>query len=186
MSRFRLSATFVLAVSATTALAATGCGGAGRWGHARQYVPANDEKAAIEGARDLDAPMAVLKPEAWRGQRVKFFMVVSERKPAPGGGAYLTGQLHTLNEINGCESKFDEDSCRVTIKPTGHEVVHAVVKLQGDDDVGPIHVGSGSLVRVVGVLGEATDEEDGKLVINASWYRHWPAGYYAKEGDLRQ
>ena len=60
------------------------------------------------------------------------------------------------------------------------------MKLQGEDDVGVLHVGAGSLVRVVGVLGEATDADDGKLVINATWYRQWPAGYYAKEGDLRQ
>jgi hypothetical protein len=172
--------------AASLALALAGCGGAGRWGHARQYVPTGDEKTAVEGVRDLDAPMAVLKPEAWRGQKVRFFMVVAERKPAPGGGAYLTGQLHTLNEINGCENKYDEDSCRVTIKPTGHDTVHAVVKLQGDDDVGPIHVGSGSLVRVVGVLADAPDPDDGKLVITGSWYRHWPAGYYAREGELRQ
>lgn len=183
MPRFRLP---VSLASAVLALALLGCGGAGRWGHARQYAPTTDEKSAIEGARDLDAPMATLKPEAWRGQKVKFFMVVSDRKPAPGGGAYLTGQLHTLNEINGCDNKFDEDSCRVTIKPTGHETVHAVVRLQPDDDVGELRVGTGSLVRVVGVLGDATDADDGKLVINATWYRQWPIGYYAKEGDLKQ
>lgn len=163
-----------------------GCGGAGRWGHARHYEPTKDEKSATEGARDLDAPMATLKPEAWRGQKVKFFMVVSERKDAPGGGAYLTGQVHTLNEINGCENKFDEDSCRVTIKPKGHETVHAIVRLQPDEDAGPLRVGNGSLVRVVGVLTDATDPDDGKLVIQASWYRQWPIGYYAREGDLRQ
>lgn len=166
--------------------AAIGCGGAGRWGHARSYVPTSSEKSATEGVRDLDAPMAMLKPEQWRGQKVKFFMVVDERRPGPGGAAYLTGKLHTLNEINGCENKYDEDSCRVTIKPTGHDVVHAVVRLAGDDDVGELRVGTGSLVRVVGVLGEQTDPDDGKLVVQASWYRQWPIGYYAKEGDLKQ
>lgn len=184
MPRSRFPALLVSAVVSFTALAA--CGGAGRWGHARQYVPTKDEKSATEGARELDAPMATLKPEAWRGQKVKFFMVVSDRKPAPGGGAYLTGQLHTLNEINGCDNKYDEDSCRVTIKPTGHEVVHASVRLLPDDDVGELRVSTGSLVRVVGVLGDATDPDDGKLVINATWYRQWPMGYYAKEGDLKQ
>ncbi|MEO7093989.1 MAG: hypothetical protein ABI175_12115, partial [Polyangiales bacterium] len=81
-----------------------GCTSAGRWGHARSYVPTSDEKTAIGDAKDLDAPMAVLKPEEWRGKKVRFFMVVDERKPAPGGGSYLSGQVHTLNEINGCEN----------------------------------------------------------------------------------
>lgn len=175
---------FPLLLSATVLLAA--CGGAGRWGHSRNYAPTGPEKSAIEGARELDAPMATLKPEAWRGQKVKFFMVVTERKPGPGGAAYLTGKQHTLNEINGCDNKFDDDSCRVTIKPTGHDIVHAVVRLTGDDDVGELRVGSSSLVRVVGTLGDATDPDDGKLVVQASWYRQWPLGYYAKEGDLKQ
>lgn len=180
MTRFSLLLPLALLVEVTA------CGGAGRWGHSRTYTPTKDEKPAIEGARELDAPMATLKPEAWRGQKVKFFMVVAERKPGPGGAAYLTGKQHTLNEINGCDNKFDDDSCRVTIKPTGHDTVHAVVRLGSDDDVGELRVGSGSLVRVVGTISDATDPDDGKLVIQASWYRSWPIGYYAKEGDLKQ
>jgi hypothetical protein len=162
------------------------CGGAGRWGYSRNYTPTSEEKSATEGARELDSPMAALKPEAWRGQKVKFFMLVQDRKPAPGGGAYLTGKQHTLNEINGCENKFDESSCRVTIKPTGHETVHAVVRLQSDDDVGKLAVSNGSLVRVVGMITDATDPDDGKLVVQATWYRQWPMGYFVREGDLIQ
>jgi hypothetical protein len=180
MSRSGLSSLLALA------LLVTACGGAGRWGYSRNYAPTADEKSALEGARELDAPMAALKPEAWRGQKVKFFMVVQDRKPAPGGGAYLTGKQHTLNEINGCENKYDESSCRVTIKPTGHETVHAIVRLSGEDDVGKVAVASGSLVRVVGTITDATDPNDGKLVVQASFYRQWPMGYYAKEGDLLQ
>ena len=173
-------------VGAVLLSAVAGCAGAGRWGHARQYEPIAEEKANAQDAKDLDAPMAQLKPEAWRGVKVRFFMVVDDRRPGPAGAAYLSGKIHTLNEINACENKHDEDSCRVTIKPTGHEKVHAIVKLRADEDVGELRVGAGSLVRVVGVLGDKSDEEDGKLVVQASWYRVWPIGYYAKEGDLRQ
>jgi len=162
------------------------CASGGRWGHTRNYTPYKDEKSNVEDAKDLDAPMAQLKPEAWKGVKVRFFMVVDVRKPGPGGAAYLTGKQHTLNEINACENKYDDESCRVTIKPTGHDTVHALVKLVGDDDVGELHVGVGSLVRVVGTPSDKTDEEDGKLVIQASWYRQWPANYYVKEGDLKQ
>jgi len=180
MSRSGLPALALIAVLASA------CGGAGRWGYSRNYAPTSEEKSATEGARELDAPMAALKPEAWRGQKVKFFMVVQDRTPAPGGGAYLTGKQHPHNEINGCENKFDDSSCRVTIKPTGHETVHAIVRLESDDDVGKVAVGIGSLVRVVGTISDATDPNDGKLVIQAAWYRQWPMGYYVKEGDLLQ
>ena len=162
------------------------CASPGRWGHARAYAPSSDEKSAVADARELDPAMAQLKPEVWKGNKVRFFMVVDERKPGPGGAAYLSGQVHTLNEINACDNKHDDDSCRVTIKPTGHEKVHAVVRLSGDDDTGELRVGTGSLVRVVGVLSDQTDPDDGKLVIQGSWYRQWPIGYYAKEGELRQ
>ena len=163
-----------------------GCSSPGRWGHARSYAPTSAEKDATNGARELDAPMAELKPGEWHGVKVRFFMVVDERKPGPGGTAYLSGQLHTLNEINGCENKHDDDSCRVTIKPTGHEKVHAIIHLAGEDDVGELRVGTGTLVRVVGTLSDQLDPDDGKLVVQGSWYRQWPIGYYVKEGELRQ
>ncbi|MBK7402975.1 MAG: hypothetical protein IPJ34_43810 [Myxococcales bacterium] len=162
------------------------CGGAGRWGHARNYVPNSEEKSQIEGARELDAPMAQLKPEQWKGAKVRFFLVVSERKPAPGGAAYLTGKIATLNEVNNCENKYDDDSCRVTIKPTLHETVHATIALRAEDDVGELRVGTGTLVRVVGQISDATDPDDGKLVVQGAWYRQWPIGYYIKEGDFKQ
>jgi hypothetical protein len=177
---------FFTAITLSVATLGFGCASPGRWGHARTYVPTSDEKTATADAKDLDAPMAVLKPEEWRGKKVRFFMVVDERKPAPGGGAYLSGQLHTLNEINGCENKHDDDSCRVTIKPTGHEKVHAVVRLNGEDDQGELRVGTGSLVRVVGTLSDQLDPDDGKLVVQGNWYRQWPIGYYIKEGDYKQ
>ncbi|MFI5301185.1 MAG: hypothetical protein ACHREM_24130 [Polyangiales bacterium] len=168
------------------ALAVTACASAGRWGHARSYAPAADEKAVVDGARDLDAPMALTQPEKWIGQNVRFFMVVDERGAGPGGAAYLTGKLHTLNEINGCANRYDEETCRVTIKPVGHDTVHVLAKLSGDLDVGPVKVSSGSLLRVVGVISDKTDADDGKLVIQASWVRAWPIGYYAHEGELVQ
>jgi hypothetical protein len=150
------------------------------------YAPTSEEKSVIADAKELDAPMAQLKPEDWQKKKVRFFMVVDERKPAPGGGAYVSGQLHTLNEVNGCANKHDDDSCRVTIKPTGHDKVHAVLRLAGEDDTGELRVGTGTLLRVVGELTDQLDPDDGKLVVQASWYRQWPMGYYAKEGELIQ
>jgi hypothetical protein len=179
----RSAPALVLLALSTSLLA---CGGGGRWGYARSYKPLSEEESALSGAKELDAPMAALKPEAWRGQKVKFFMVVTDRKQGPGGAAYLTGKTHTLNEINNCENKYDDDTCRVTIKPTGHETVHAIVRLKADDDAGALRVGTGSLVRVIGNLTEATDADDGKLVVQTAFYRQWPIGYYVREGEFRQ
>jgi hypothetical protein len=64
--------------------------------------------------------------------------------------------------------------------------VHVLAKLTGDLDIGPLKVSSGSLLRVVGTIGDKTDPDDGKLVIQATWVRAWPIGYYAHEGDLAQ
>lgn len=184
--RLRSLALGVSTLLATSALALA-CSSPGRWGHARAYAPTSDESNQVEGAKDLDAPMAQLKPEEWRGKKVRFFMVIDERKPGPGGAAYVSGQLHTLNEINNCENKHDDDTCRVTIKPTGHEKVHVVLRLAAaEDDTGELRVGTGTLLRVVGVLSDQPDPDDGKLVVQGTWYRQWPIGYYIKEGDYKQ
>ena len=184
---FSAASAVSLALTLAAAASVSGCGSPGRWGHSPQYVPASGEQDAIADTRDLnDGAQALLTFEKWKGAKVRFFMVVDERKPGPGGAAYVTGQLHTLNEINGCANKHDNDSCRVTIKPTGHDTVHAIVRLSGEDDIGELRVGTGTLLRVVGVLSDQTDPDDGKLVIQGSWYRQWPIGYYAKEGDLLQ
>ena len=164
----------------------SGCSSPGRWGHSRAYAPTSEESKMIAQARDFDAPMARLKPEAWQGALVRFFMVVDQRQPGPDGASYLRGKIHTLNEINGCENRYDESSCRVTIKPGAHDTVHVAVRLHGDDDAGVLHVFAGTLVRVVGVLSDKPDPKDGKLVIRATWYRQWPAGYYAREGEVNQ
>jgi hypothetical protein len=172
---------------AVASLALVACSGStNRWGYARQYAPTPAEKDASVSAKELDAPMAQLKPEEWRGKKVVFYMIVSDRKDV-GAGAYLTGKLHVRNEINQCSNFHDEDSCRVTIKPGEHDVVHvAVPQMPVEDNDGELRVTRSSLVRVVGTLREKVDADDGKLVIDASWYRQWPYGYYALEGDLRQ
>jgi hypothetical protein len=54
--------------------------------------------------------------------------------------------------------------------------VHA--KLRPDDEVGEKSVGVGSLVRVVGQLGEDVDPADGAPIVRATFYRHWPRNAY--------
>lgn len=179
-------AALVVLVALVVAALTVACSSGGRYGYTRKYVPTADEKRMTADVRVLDPKMAQIDPENWQGSRVTFYMVVHDRRGGPAGAAYLTGRVHTRNEINTCANKFDDESCRVTIKPAGHETIHLVVRLLGDDDVGDLRVGGGSLLRVVGTVFDKYDETDGKPVIQAHWYRHWPIGYYAREGELRQ
>jgi hypothetical protein len=57
-------------------------------------------------------------------------------------------------------------------------LVHAHVKLESEDDIGRKSVGAGSLLRVIGVIGDEVDPNDGAPVLRATYYRHWPRSFY--------
>jgi hypothetical protein len=151
------------------------CHGAGPYGHSPQYAPSGDEDAVVAGAREYDPVMVGRQPDEWRKGRVVLFGVVDRRAAGPGGQAMLTLSVRRLDARNLCDNANDDDTCRVTVSDKDFGVVHALVSLHGDDDVGPRSVGLRSLVRIVGTIGQETD---GGVVVHASWYRHWPAFSY--------
>ena len=67
--------------------------------------------------------------------------------------------------------------------PLEHAIVHALVKLNGEDDIGKLSVGAGSLLRVVGTIRDDVDPNDGSPMVRVSYYRHWPRGYYVTTKD---
>jgi hypothetical protein len=154
------------------------CHGAGPYGHAPQYAPLGDEGAMVAGARDYDPVMVGRQPEEWRKGKVVLLGVVDRRAAGPGGQALLTLSVRRLELRNLCENANDDDSCRVTVSDKDFGVVHALVSLRGDDDVGPRSVGLRSLMRIVGVIGQDASRSDGDIVVHATWYRHWPAFTY--------
>jgi hypothetical protein len=158
------------------------CHSAGPYGHSRTYTPLSDEGSAVARAKQYDPVMVSRMPEKWNGKSVWLFGVVKSRVQGPGGAADLTLGVHTLEPRNLCESG-DEDSCRVTVSEREHGIVHALVKLSGDDDVGKLSVGTGSLLRVVGPITDRVNENDGSPVVRATYYRHWPRGYYVTTAD---
>jgi hypothetical protein len=170
----------------STLLFAAACGGAGLYGHAPAYAPIDDEASVVASARPYDAAGARSQgPEAWR-QAVVLFGVVESRGPGPGGQALLRLSVRALEPSNVCERPADEDSCRVTVSDRDEGAVWALVRLRGDDSVGPLAVGQRSLVRVVGAVGQDVSPTDGAPVVHASWYRHFPpAQYVAKSGDSK-
>ncbi len=163
-------------------LLVVGCHSAGPYGYSRVYSPLDEEERATTDAKELDPVMMERIRDEWKKSKVHVFGVVKSRRDAPGGGAYLTLGMRSLAPRNLCDDA-DEDSCRVTVSEREHAVVHAVVRLTGGDDLGSVSVRPGSLLRVVGSLGDEADATDGGPVIRAQYYRHWPRGQFATSGD---
>lgn len=166
-------------------LGLAGCHSPGMYGHSRVYSPLDEETAAAQGAKEYDPVMAKRAPDEWKGKTITFFGVVKARHPGPAGNADLTLSVRTLEPRNLCETS-DEDTCRVTVGDREHAVVHALAKLSGDDDIGPTSVGAGSLVRVVGLLSDSVDADDGAQVVSVKYLRHWPRDYYVTTADRGQ
>jgi hypothetical protein len=178
-----------LAVLASLTTLASGCGGAGPYGHSRQYVPLDQEGTIVAGAREYDPVMVQRRPEEWRKGNVSLFGVVESRAAGPGGQALLKLSVRILEPRNLCDNQNDDDSCRVTVSDKDFGVVWALVSLRGDDDVGPRSVGIRSLVRVVGTIGQDVSQADGAPVVHTTFYRHWPSFYYvtrASANEMRQ
>ncbi|WP_146645769.1 hypothetical protein [Labilithrix luteola] len=167
-------------------VAVAGCHSAGPYGFSPTYAPSVEEEKAITGARDYDPVMFAREPEAWRKSNVTLFGVVTSRAPGPGGAVYMTMSVRKLETRNLCSNRNDEESCRVTVSDHDFGVVHALVALRPDDDMGEHSLGAGSLVRVVGSFGEDTDPNDGAPVMRAAFYRHWPRYFFVtrKSADL--
>jgi hypothetical protein len=173
----------ILLVAFSALALASGCRGAGPYGHSPNYVPLADEETAIANAREYDPVMAQRQPEAWRALQVSLFGIVTNRSSGPAGGTYLTLSLRVLEARNLCDTANDDDTCRVTVSDKDFGVIHVIAPLRPEDDVGQHSVGGGSLLRVVGKLGESVDSNDGAPVLRASYYRHWPRHYFVTKAS---
>jgi hypothetical protein len=170
-------------------LPVAGCASGGPYGHAPQYATWGEEKGAIAGAREYDPVMFARAPDEWRKGSVSLFGVVTNRAAGPGGSSYLTLSVRRLEPRNLCENANDEDTCRVTVSDRDFGVVHALVRLTGEDDVGEHSAGAGSLLRLAGRFGQNVDPNDGGPVLRATWYRLWPRYFFvtsAARSQMRQ
>jgi hypothetical protein len=158
------------------------CHSPGQYGFSRAYSPLDEEQAAASKAREYDPVMVQRSPDQWKGKPVSLFGVVKSRTAGPGGMADLTLSLRRLEPRNLCDSD-DESTCRVTVADREHGIVHVLAKLSDEDDIGKLSVGAGSLVRVIGVIGDEVSSSEGSAVIRAEYYRHWPRNYYVTGAD---
>jgi hypothetical protein len=158
------------------------CASAGPYGHSQVYAPLGAEEAAVRGAVEYDPVMAKRSPDQWKGKTASLFGVVLSRTPGAAGNAELKLSVRTLEPRNLCDST-DDDSCRVTVSDREHAVVHARLHLTTEDDLGERSIGPRSLVRIVGTLTDDVDPADGEPVLKATYYRHWPRGFYVTTAD---
>lgn len=154
------------------------CGGAGPYGYSPTYASTSDEEAATKGAREYDPVMYGREPEKWHSGTTVLFGVITGRAPGPGGAANLTLSVRKLDTRNLCSNANDDSTCRVTVSDRDFGIVHALVKLRPEDEVGEKSASVGSLVRVAGTFGEDVDPNDGAPVMRATFYRHWPRYYW--------
>jgi hypothetical protein len=141
------------------------------------YSPLDAEETAAASARNYDPVMVQRMPHEWKGKTVSVFGIVKNRSAGPSGTANLELGVRSLAPRNLCE-EADDATCRVTVSEREHGVVHALVKLESGDDIGQHSIGPGSLVRVIGVVGDEVDVEDGSPVVRARYYRHWPRDFF--------
>lgn len=181
----RSSALFALAPLAF-ALVLAGCGGAGPYGHAPTYAPLADEEQAISGARELDPVMFQRQPEEWQKTPISLFGIVTRRAPGPSGATEIVLSVRRLEPRNLCENMRDDDSCRVTVSDREFGMVHVLVTLRPEDEVGEKSVGTGSLVRIVGRTSGELDAKDGTSVLRATYYRHWPRYFFVTKAAARE
>lgn len=154
------------------------CHSPGRYGHSARYAPLDDEADAARGAEPYDTLTSKAAPEGVQGKRISAFGVVKARREGRGGASYITLSVRRLEPRNRCKTA-DEASCRVTVGEREQSVVHAQVRLESEDDIGKKSIAAGSLLRVIGVIADEVDADDGSPVVRATYYRHWPPDYYA-------
>jgi hypothetical protein len=154
-----------------------GCSSAGPYGFSRTYSPLAAESDAAEGAKEYDPVMAERDKAEWKKSKVSVFGIVTKRAEGPGGAAYVTLSVRSLEARNLCDT-LDEETCRVTVGEREFAIVHATLKLTPGDDLGEKSLNRGSLVRVLGKLTDEVDAEDGAPVLKADYYRHWPRNFF--------
>jgi hypothetical protein len=158
-------------------LLVTACSSAGPYGFSRTYSPLDAEEDAAEGAKEYDPVMAQRDKTEWKKSKISLFGIVNKRVEGPGGTAYVTLSVRSLELRNLCE-ELDEATCRVTVGEREFAIVHALLKLSPSDDLGEKSLNRGSLVRVIGKLTDEVDPEDGTPVLKADYYRHWPRNFF--------
>jgi len=171
---------------ATCALAA--CRGPGPYGFSRTYEPLLTERKHLDRAQDLPYEQVKRAPYDYKNIEVAWFGVVESLSDLPDGRSQVRLAVRTPQARNLCRDEY-QDSCRLTVSETSPgKFVARVVLSEEEKKAGKERVWNGSLLKVYGTPTGDYDEH-GDPVIEASYHRHWPRGYYvttAQRGAMRR
>lgn len=168
-------------------LALAGCGGAGQYGYAREYVPLDDEESLFETATVPPYRDVRRDPRDFSSATITWFGVVTSTEPQQGGKV-LVHMSHRIHQARHLCADMEADTCRVTVSERSEGVFSALVRIHPEDVSGRNRLQTGSLVRVYGKVTGGYDAEGGPI-LDARFYRHWPRGQYlttAARGQMRR
>ncbi len=165
---------------ASLVLPAVGCGGAGPYGYAREYVPTGDEEPYLEHQAQAEYGDVRRDPASFRSAKLGWFGVVTSIEDAGHGrtAVHMTFRTHQHRHLCADERS---SSCRVTVSERPGGPFTAILTLKPDDRRGEDRLWTGSLVKIYGSPTGDFDSQGGP-VLEARWYRHWPHGKYVTTG----
>jgi hypothetical protein len=181
-----LRARLLLIALALSAGALAACGG-GQYGFARTYSPLASEQTHFDRAEDATYQDLLRDPHRFEKTEVGWFGSVTNVAPGDGGKARLTLSLRAHQARHLCTDD-SRSSCRVTVSEAQLGVFTVDLALKPDEINGAERIWVGSLLKVYGTHSGEFSEETGP-VLNVSYYRHWPRGYYvttAARGSMRR
>ncbi len=162
-------------------LLVAGCGGAGPYGFAREYVALGAEEQYAEAASGLSYEEVRRDPADFQSTLLGWFGIVTSVEPQGDGTALVRMTYRTLSARNLCADERDS-SCRVTVSERAGGPFTAIVRLSSAELTGNERVWAGSLLKIYGNPTGELDPETGGPILRAVFHRHWPHGKYVTTG----
>lgn len=145
------------------------------------------EKGHFEQAQELPFEQVKTAPYDYKNTEVTWFAVVDDLRELPDGQTELELAVRIPQARNLCRDEY-EDSCRVTVSTSSPGKFITRLTLSEKEKAGKQRVWAGSLMKIYGrPTGDYDDR--GHPVIAATYYRHWPHGYYvttAQRGAMKR
>lgn len=167
--------------------AVAACGGPGPYGFARTYQPLISEKRHLERAQELPYEQVKAAPYDFRQTEIAWFGVVTDVNQLADKRMQLRLSFRVHQARHLCRDEY-QDSCRVTVSERSPGEFSARLTLPPHEQSGKERVWVGSLLKVYGKPTGDFDER-GDPMLEVSYYRHWPRGYYvttAQRGAMRR